>query len=193
MHDLTAPLCKRRTRRLRWAALLALSVLAGGAPAAGPTNSLSTLERAIQANFLFKFAPFVEWPPGAFSATDRNFIICVVGDDPFGTLLKDVVRGQKMVGRPVVVRRAGNETGAAGCHILFAGPSADPGYAPFATADGQPVLTVADKGAGPSGAMIEFVRQSGRVRFQIDDGTARAHGLKISSKLLGLAIAVDRK
>ncbi|WP_327754860.1 YfiR family protein (plasmid) [Sphingobium sp. SJ10-10] len=193
MHDLIPPLCKRRARRLRWAALLSLSVLAGRAPAAGPANSLSTLERAIQANFLFKFAPFVEWPPGAFSATDRNFIICVVGEDPFGTLLTDVVRGQKMVGRPVVVRRTGNESGNTGCHILFAGASTDPGYAPFSTTEGQPILTVADKNAGPTGAMIEFVRQSGRVRFQINDGAARAHGLRISSKLLGLAIAVDRK
>lgn len=193
MDDLTPPPRKRRPGRLRWAALLCLSVLAGGAPAAGAANSPSSLERAIQANFLFKFAPFVEWPPGAFSATDRNFTICVVGEDPFGTLLNDVVRGQKMVGRPVVVRRTGNETGPAGCHILFAGASADPGYAPFATTQGQPVLTVADRSAGPTGAMIEFVKQSGRVRFQINDGAARAHGLKISSKLLGLAIAVDRK
>jgi hypothetical protein len=41
--------------------------------------------------------------------------------------------------------------------------------------------------------MIHFVTQGGRVRFQIDEGTARASGLKISSKLLALAVAVDRK
>ncbi|UZW57140.1 YfiR family protein [Sphingobium sp. JS3065] len=147
----------------------------------------------MQASFLFKFAPFVEWPPEAFSTADRAFVICVVGDDPFGTLLNDVVRGQKMVDRPVVVRRTGADPTPAGCHILFAGASADSGYAPFTTIEGKPVLTVADKSAGPAGAMIEFVRQKGRVRFQIDEGAARAHGLRISSKLLGLAIAVNRK
>jgi hypothetical protein len=41
--------------------------------------------------------------------------------------------------------------------------------------------------------MIQFVNQGGRIRFQIDDGAAKANGLAISSKLLGLAIAVDRK
>lgn len=197
MHDLNPPLPKRRRGRHRWAASLCLLILAGAASGAGPPSSPTTLERAIQANFLFKFAPFVEWPPAAFSPTDRKFVICVVGEDPFGTILDDVVRGQKMASRPVVIRRAGSETGPNarpnGCHILYAGPSADPGYAPFAAAEGQSVLTVADKGAGPAGAMIEFVRQSGRVRFQINDGAARANGLKISSKLLGLAIAVDRK
>ncbi|KXU30557.1 MULTISPECIES: YfiR family protein [Sphingobium] len=193
MDDLNPSPRGRRARRRRWAALSCLAAAAIVVPAPVPANSPTTLERAIQANFLFKFAPFVEWPPAAFSGTERNFVICVVGEDPFGTLLNEVVRGQKMVGRPVVVRRAGGEAGPAGCHILFAGHSTDPGYAPFATTEGQPVLTVADKSAGPSGAMIEFVRQSGRVRFQIDDGAARANGLKISSKLLGLAIAVNRK
>lgn len=188
MHDLNPSALRRRR-----AARLCLPFFAWASCAAGPPSSPTTLERAIQANFLFKFAPFVEWPPAAFSATDRKFVICVAGDDPFGALLDDVVRGQKMVSRPVVIRRTSNEGGPAGCHILYAGPSAEAGYAPFATAEGQPVLTVTDKGAGPDGAMIEFVRQNGRVRFQINDGAARAHGLKISSKLLGLAIAVDRK
>ncbi|BAI98443.1 MULTISPECIES: YfiR family protein [Sphingobium] len=191
MDDLS-PWRGRRGQRRRRAALSCLAAVALLVPAPVPANSPAALERAIQANFLFKFAPFVEWPPAAFSGTERNFVICVVGEDPFGAMLNDVVRGQKMVGRPVVVRRTGGEAGPA-CHILFAGRSADPGYAPFATTGGQPVLTVADKGAGPSGAMIEFVRRNGRVRFQIDDKAARANGLKISSKLLGLAIAVDRK
>lgn len=196
MDHLIPRLPGRHRRRLRWAALSCLPFWAWAvtATAAGLVNSPTTLERAIQANFLFKFAPFVEWPPEAFSASDKAFVICVAGEDPFGTLLNDAVRGQKMAGRPVTIKRAGSETGGpAGCHILFAGPSADPSYAPFATAEGKPVLTVADKGAGPGGAMIEFVRQNGHVRFQIHDGAARANGLKISSKLLGLAIAVDRK
>ncbi|KEQ53866.1 YfiR family protein [Sphingobium chlorophenolicum] len=188
MHDLRPPPRKGRRRR-RWAALSFLSLFVGTASATAP----ATLERAVQANFLFKFAPFVEWPPEAFATSERAFVICVVGDDPFGALLNDVVRGQKMANRPVVVRRAVGDPAPPGCHILFAGPSADAGYAPFTAAEGKPVLTVADKGAGPAGAMIEFVRQNGRVRFQIDDGAARAHGLRISSKLLGLAIAVDRK
>ncbi len=153
----------------------------------------STLEQAVKASFLFKFAPFVDWPPTALAAGERTFTICVAGGDPFGSVLDDVVRGQKIAGRSVAVRRLQAAGSAAGCRILFAGHSDDPGYAPFAALAGQPVLTVADRTGGPPGAMIEFVRQGGRVRFHIDDGAARANGLKISSKLLGLAISVNRK
>lgn len=120
-------------------------------------------------------------------------MICVIGDDPFGAVLNDVVRGQKIMQRPVNVRRLTPAGSITGCHILYAGHSPEADYAPFATLDGQPVLTVSDKDGGPPGAMIAFVMQSGRVRFQIDDSAARTNGLKISSKLLGLALAVNRK
>lgn len=173
--------------------MMALPWLLAAAIPAGAVNSPALLERAVKASFLFKFAPFVEWPPTAFPAAEKNFQICVTGEDPFGTVLDDVVRGQNMAARPVSVRRLGPEASPAGCQILFAGHSAEADYAPFAALAGQPVLTVADKNGGPPGAMIQFVMQGGRVRFAIDDSTARASGLKISSKLLGLATSVDRR
>ncbi len=171
---------------------LPLPLLCGAMPAP-PPNRPASLEQAVKASFLFKFAPFVEWPSVAFSAADRNFLICVIGDDPFGAALDEVVRGEKMANRPVSVRRLSPADDAAGCQILFAGHSPEAGYTPFAALAGKPVLTVSDRDGGPPGAMIQFVMQAGRVRFQIDDNGARASGLKISSKLLGLALSVDRK
>lgn len=153
--------------------------------------SQQALEQAVKASFLFKFAPFVEWPSDAL-APGRPFTICLAGEDPFGTTLDEVVRGQRISGRPVAVRRLPEDSAAGGCHILFAGRSAG-GNSAFADVAGQPVLTVSDRKNGTSGAIIQFVMQGGRVRFQIDNGRARANDLVISSKLLGLAIAVDGK
>ena len=169
-------------------ALAAVQVSQPGA-AASPAN----LEKAVKASFLFKFAPFVEWPPGAFAAADRNFTICVIGEDPFGAVLNDVVRGQKMKQRPVSVRRLQLQDSAAGCHILYAGKSGVADFSPFAALGGQPILTVSDRNEGPGGAMIDFVVQGGRVRFQVDERAARNNGLKISSRLLALAVAVNRQ
>ena len=164
---------------LLWGCLLA----ACGAPA-----SAQQLEQAVKASFLFKFAPFVEWPANALGAASRPFTICIGGEDPFGRTLDEVVRGQRISGRPVAIRRLGDSSGLTGCQMLFVGKAAD-----FSEVDGQPVLTVSDRKHGQAGAMIQFVMQGGRVRFQIDNGMARAHGLSISSKLLGLAVAVDGK
>lgn len=175
-----------RRRPLLLATCALLATAAAAAPAAQPS-----LEQAVKASFLVKFAPFVEWPPSALG-DGRPFVICVAGNDPFGPVLDDVIRGQKIGGRPVAVRRLGAGGNTGNCQMLFAGRSADPGYAPFSNLSGQPVLTVSDSSSGVRGAMIELVMQSGRVRFAIDDSAARANGLVISSKLLGLAVKVDR-
>lgn len=161
--------------------------------AAYAANAQAPLEQAIKAGFLVKFAPFVEWPSSAWSASGESFNICLRGEDPFGAALDDAVRGQLVSGRVVVVRRLGQNVGITGCHILFAGVSAETNYLPFADVAGHPVLTVTDSDSGIPGAMIQFVKQGGRVRFQIDDSEARENGLVISSKLLSLAILVDRK
>jgi len=170
------------------ATLFALCLLlAGGWSKAAVTPQL---EQAVKASFLFKFAPFVEWPTGAV-AVGKPFTICLSGEDPFGATLDEVVRGQRISGRSVLVRRLTEGTGATGCQMLFAGRSTNPDYAPFTDLSGQPVLTVSDQKNGVPGAMIQFVMQGGRVRFQIDNSAARANGLVISSKLL--ALSVERK
>lgn len=174
---------------LRLAVLLTVGLLPG--PWHAEATASQSIEQAVKANFLFKFAPFVEWPDPAGAGT-RPFAICLRGDDNFGGALDEVVRGQKISGRMVQVRRLAESGGANGCQMLFAGRSSVAGYAPFAEVAGQPVLTVSDQKSGVPGAMIQFVMQSGRVRFQIDEAAARASGLVISSKLLGLAVAVER-
>lgn len=169
-------------------ALMAAAITGGTGPAISAPRQ--PLEQAVKASFLFKFAPFVEWPPSAMGPAAKPFSICIIGDDPFGATIDEVVRGQRISGRAVIIRRAALQDDLAGCQILFAGRSGAPALAALA---GQPVLTVGDRQTGASGTMIQFVMQNGRVRFQIDEAKAHESGLSISSKLLNLAVAVDRK
>jgi hypothetical protein len=61
----------------------------------------------------------------------------------------------------------------------------------LAALDGSSVLTVADMDHFiESGGMIQFVMQEKRVRFAIDVGASSRARLKVSSKLLSLALAV---
>lgn len=193
MHAVRSPRPSYRDYVIRTLASLCQAFTLFAAPPSRAAVSPASLEQAVKANYLFKFAPFVDWPSGVFPPAEKKFLICVVGEDPFGRILDDVVRGEKMVGRPVIVRRLDPAADPAGCHILFAGRSPVANYAPFGPVNGKPVLTVGDRDGGPPGAMIQFVMQAGRVRFQIDDRSARACGIRISSKLLGLAISVDKK
>ncbi|HMA50586.1 MAG TPA: YfiR family protein, partial [Magnetospirillaceae bacterium] len=123
------------------------------------------------------------------------FAVCVAGRDPFGALLDRAIAGQSFGGRAETVRRLRDTAEAAGCQILYVA-SSDP-LTLRQTADavrGRPVLIVTD-GVQEADArgMINFLVIDDRVRFTIDDDTAAASGLDISSKLLSLAVSVRHK
>jgi hypothetical protein len=156
---------------------------------AQPILAQVPLEQAVKANFLYKFAPFVEWPDNAF-APGNPFMICVIGEDDFGRALDQAVRGQSVNGRPIAVKRISTVAALPPCNILYLGRTGRSTDDILRAAAAYPILTVTDRKQNSGGGMIDFVLRSGRVRFTIDAAAARARGLQISSKLLGLALSV---
>jgi hypothetical protein len=150
-----------------------------------------SLATEIKAAYLYKFAPFVNWPAGAFNGYSGPFTICVVGPDPFGPTLDRVVAGQSMDGKAIVVRRMLKADRDAVCHVLFADGAPAEVKDALQAVEGQPVLTVTD-GASPAG-VVDFVIDGGKVRFRLDDQAAAQKHLVISSKLLSLATSVKRR
>src|ERR1051325_6362323 len=65
-------------------------------------------EYPVKAAFLFNFAKFVEWPAVTFKNPEDPITICVLGQNPFGTALEDVVRNKTVANRPFVVRDVSN-------------------------------------------------------------------------------------
>lgn len=170
----------RRSLAVGWAAGLVMAMLI-----VSPCVAATTLETAVKATFLYKFAPFVDWP----QAQDGPFHICVVGRDPFGQVLDQAVVGQTYGARPIQVVRMNAIQDQSPCDVAYLGGSGeqDVGRA-LAALRGAPVLTVTDEG-DPAG-IIQFAIRDGRVRFSIDQDTAAAGRLSISSKLLSLAVSV---
>ncbi len=112
----------------------------------------------------------------------------MVGKDPFGSVLDRAVAGQRVAGRPILVRRMAGADPASGCQIMYLGGPAGQARQALLAVHGAPVLTVTD-GSGSAG-IVDFVIDGGRVRFRIDDQAAAENNLSISSKLLQLALAV---
>jgi len=167
------------------AAIWSLSLLIAATSATSATAQ-SRLEYSVKANYLVRFAAFVEWPPRAFATPASPVVLCVVGRDPFAGSLAAAVRGQTAHGRTLVVRRPA-ATALAGCHIVYVGQG---GGTALAAAAGQPgLLVVTDSAAAPERGAIHFVLSDGRVRFHIDQPAASRNGLTISSRLLNLALS----
>src|SRR5437660_427799 len=76
-------------------------------------------EYRVKAAFVLHFTRFVEWPATAFADADSPLEICILGKDPFGRLIDDVVQGESVNGRHLVVRRITEPPPAQRCQVLF--------------------------------------------------------------------------
>ena len=171
--------------------LLALAAWsAPGAP--GSDDPPVRREEDVKAAFLYKFPAYVEWRPGSFGQPSSPIVIGVTGDDTVAEALRALVAGREAGERPVQIRQLAPGALPAGLHLLFVGRGASsqvPRLAPMAASQG--VLLVTDyEGALDDGSAINLLVIDHRVRFEVSlDATARA-GLKLSSRMLAVALWV---
>jgi hypothetical protein len=168
----------------------AVCVPASAAPSASSVTPDS--ERDVKAAFLYNFAKFVEWPPGAFADAASPMVLCVLDDEALGASLRTTVKGETLNNHRLMVRLLRDPQATQGCHVLFVGP--EKGRLPeiLAPLRGSGVLTVG--GAADfldRGGMIRLFLEQNRVRFDINLDAAEHSHLKLSSKLLRLARAVN--
>lgn len=159
--------------------------------AAPPAHAEQSLEYQVKAAFLLNFTKFIEWPPDESAGPDSSFEICILGDDPFGTALDQMVEGETLRGRRMTVQRV-RRPPPPSCRVLFIGKM-EKDLASLMTDLAPGVLTVGD---GPGflrdGGMIAFLLDNNRVRFDINQSVAARAGLNISSKLLKVARSVEK-
>jgi len=148
-----------------------------------------SLEDEVKAAFLYNFAKFVEWPADAFDSAEEPLTFCLVGRDPFGPALDELLAGEHVRERPLAVRRLDRVTRDDRCHILFVSPSEAQRFAALLRAvDRRRVLTVSDGLAFlEAGGHISFFLDASRVRFAVNQEATDAAEFKMSAKLLQVA------
>lgn len=149
-------------------------------------------EYELKAAFLLNFAKFVQWPPSSFATPQSQFGICVLGDDPFGKSIDDMLRGKTISEHPVVVTRCKGLPEIGHCQIVFISSSEKNRLPEILTAlRGTSALAVGETdGFAASGGVIQFTSEEQHVHFIINVDAAEHAGLQISSKLLALAKVV---
>ena len=152
----------------------------------GRLGAQTANEYEVKAAFLYKFASFVEWPP---SSRATPLCIGVLGQDPFGAALDEVVKGKFINNREFSIKRFKSGKDAAACHIIFISASEKNRVrAILDSLAGRSILTVSDvPGFCRGGGMIDFELLDQKVRFEINPEAAERAGLKVSSKLLSVA------
>ncbi len=168
--------------------LLATAII--GQPRVSAREDSQTLEYPVKAAFLLNFTKFIEWPSPAKTAQEASFNLCILGDDPFGSILDQTVRGESVEGRRLEVKRVNRESLGA-CNIVYVSKS-EKAVSEILKAAGPEVLTV---GEGENflrdGGMIAFIIENRRVRFGVRLATTRESALRFSSRLLSVARLVE--
>jgi hypothetical protein len=181
-----------RSRRIdgrgRWLSLLLIWTLISGLPN-GPLAAAALTEYEVKAGFLYHFGWFVEWPATTDQGRTPAFTIGVLGAQPFGGVLDDIMRGKSIGARPVVIQYYQRVDEAVSCHILFISASEEEGLPAILSGLGEAsVLTVSDmERFTERGGMISLRLVGQKVRFDINMDAAERVGLKLSSQLLRLA------
>jgi hypothetical protein len=174
--------------------LLFLVLLSGSAglvlPVLGQADAATGYE--VKAAFLFNFAKFIEWSPGAFAAPRSPFVVCVLGPDPFGNILDDTLRGKTIGDRAFTVQRLKDKEDARHCHMVFVSYLESAHLAEIVESlRGAHVLLAGESNKfAVSGGTIEFTLEDNHVHLTINTDAANRSGLKFSSKLLALATIV---
>jgi hypothetical protein len=185
----------RRDGRLRHrlSHFLPLAILLSLAATSSVAQQVHPTEFQVKAAYLYNFGKFVTWQDRA--ANPGSLDICILGKDPFGSILDSTVAGESIDGRKIAVRRLSNTQEMASCSILFVGSSEENRLGPIlAAAEHFAVLTVSDiPHFADQGGTIGFVMQQGRIRFEVNRGAAEQSHLILSSELLKVASRVISK
>ena len=179
----------RWTHRALWYSTVLLCLITGLLQHAAAADEQS-LEYQVKAAFLLNFTKFTEWPSSVFPETNSPFTICILGVDPFGNSLEQIIRGEAVGGHRMAIQRLKRGSRPQACQVLFI--SRTERDAGTVLADlGSGVLTVGEgDGFLQGGGMISFVIENRRTRFDVNPTAAESAGLKLSSRLLSVARSV---
>ena len=183
--------------RLRHGALLLCLIAVLTAPGdrtiGAETESAGLSEYQIKAAYLYYFTTFVDWPPEALPRSGDALVVGVLGQDPFGPVLDDTLRGKTVGNRPLIVKRFGSIRDARECHLLFISASErDRLVSIFKGLEGAAILTVGEiEYFASRGGQIAFRMESKKVRFDINVAAVERARLKVSAQLMKLGRIVE--
>lgn len=145
-------------------------------------------EYKIKAVFLFNFTQFVEWPHDAFNNNNDPFVIGILGKDPFGKYIDEVVQNEKVGNHPLTIMRYHNTNEINNCQVLFIESDDSNLSAVLSALNNRAILTVSDmQGFTQAGGIIGFITTDNKIKLQININAAKEAELNISSKLLSVA------
>jgi hypothetical protein len=173
-----------------WSTFLMVLALVAAHAAARTTAE----EFEVKAAFLLRFVDYVEWPVNDAMPAGGPMHVCVLGHDPFGQVLDALVRARSTTQRPIELHHVATaRTASEQCHVVYVGRDDRAALRrDLGRLRDAPVLTVGEHvGFLDAGGIISLRTEDDRIRLAVSLRAAERAGLRISSRLLGVAQVVD--
>ncbi len=149
-------------------------------------------ESDVKVAFIYNFVRFTLWPTTAFEGPVSPYTLCLVGRDTLGTSIRSI-EIKKARNRSFSVQYKSSVKGIRSCHIVYVGDWHEKTAEDVINSTrGLPILTIGDPdGFAERGGVIGFFKEGNRIRFKVNLQVANRNRIKISSKLLRLAVIVN--
>lgn len=171
-------------RPLGWGLFVCLAV---GSAFVVPARAQSREDRSVRAAYVFNLIKYVEWP-----RRENELVIGFVGDAATGEVLETMLNGRTSDGRAVRVALSPSGAEMAQCSLLYvAQPDVKEMRKALERVEGTSVLTVGETDAfARAGGMVALVNSGDRIQIEVNLEAAQSAGIKISSRVLNLAVIV---
>ena len=146
--------------------------------------------------YLYSFDLLTKWPDSAFQKKDAPFVIGVLGEKPFGSILDEIAKRKKIGGRRISIRRFASMDDYKPCHILYVTESVgeEKAAAVASKLNGDSVLIVGETpGSEYAGGVISFRIENENVKFSLNVDAVKRRHLMVSARLSKLASIVRDK
>lgn len=141
-------------------------------------------EYELKSVLILKVIDYINWPEDHDNKKDE-FVITVLGENPFGEYLDLTFEEKKIYGKKVNIKYINDHKDISGSDVLFITRSERSNIKKILSViKGKPILTIGDTiGFGEKGVHINFLVENNRVRFYLNESSAQQSGLEIDFHL----------
>jgi hypothetical protein len=138
----------------------------------------------LQAAYVFNFAKYIQWP-----SEGEQLMIGVYNDNDVTSEFESTLKGKKVRGREIIVKKVVALEELLQCSILYVAESHSRNIDTLISSlMGKSILIVTEEDLIKKGAAISFVIEEERLRFKVKKKALELAALVASEGLLKLAI-----
>ncbi len=151
-------------------------------------------EYEVKAAFLEKFTRFIDWPAEVnMEDANKPFVIGLIGDCPFKSIIIEMYSRQKIKGKKVEIRNISTLDEIPHCNLLFISKSGNNRINQIISyTENKPILTISDEiEYAKRGVLITLFTEGNHIYFEINKNALQQSELYVSTLLLNLSKNVN--